>query len=464
MSSREQLSSMLEPFGQAHLLKFWGSLSLSQQQHLQEQINAINFEQLRTLLKQQGTGSELTEMAACANAPPALTLEQFHDAQAYNQAVKLGSAAIAAGKVAMLLTAGGQGSRLGFEHPKGMFPIGPVSGRSLYQMIIEKVFARARQFGGSIPFYVMTSPPTHWESLNYLAEHKNFAYPADDFRVFCQGVMPAVDSNDKIILAEKHSIFQSPDGHGGAVAGLANSGCLEEMLDRGIEYVFYGQVDNPLIQACDPALIGFHIAKQSEMTTQVIRKTDPMQKVGNVVSVDGRVHIIEYSDLAEEYARQENKDGTLKFWAGSIAVHVFDTAFLDRSSKDADSLPFHRARKKVPFVDPQGELQTPVQPNATKFERFIFDLLPQARNAIVCEVDPAEGFCAVKNSAPAQSETPEHVKNAISHLHRKWIRQAGVSIGDGVTVEISPLFAVDEHEVAKRFQQIDTIDEATYFV
>ncbi len=226
MSSHEQLSSMLESFGQAHLLKFWESLSPSQQQHLQEQINAINFEQLRTLLKQQGADSELTEMVARANAPPAITLQQFHDVQAYHQAVKLGSAAIAEGKVAMLLTAGGQGSRLGFEHPKGMFPIGPVSGRSLYQMIIEKVFARARQFGGSIPFYVMTSPPTHWESLNYLADHKNFAYPADDFRVFCQGVMPAVDSNDKIILAEKHSIFESPDGHGGAVAALANSGCL----------------------------------------------------------------------------------------------------------------------------------------------------------------------------------------------------------------------------------------------
>ncbi|MCH2182889.1 MAG: UDPGP type 1 family protein [Mariniblastus sp.] len=464
MKSLEQLSSTLDSTGQAHLLNFWDSLSSSQQQQLHDQISGIDFEQLGSLLSQESAGGELSALADRAQPPPAITLEQFHDAQAHRHAVELGSDAIASGKVAMVLTAGGQGSRLGFEHPKGMYPIGPVSGCSLYQMIIEKVLARARQFGSSIPLYVMTSPPTHVESSNYLAEHDYFAYPADDFRLFCQGVMPAVDSENKIILAEKHSLFLSPDGHGGAVAALTNSGCLQEMLDRGVEFVFYGQVDNPLIQACDPALIGFHIARQSEMTTQVVRKTDPLQKVGNVVAIDGRVQIIEYSDLPAEYACRQNEDGSLRLWAGSIAVHVFDTAFLDRVSRDAASLPFHRARKKVTFVDRNGEKQIPVEPNATKFERFIFDLLPQARNAIVCEVDPAEGFCAVKNSAPAESETPQHVKDAISRLHRQWIRRAGVRAEDGVAVEISPLFAVDEPQFARRVQKMEPICEPTYLV
>ena len=455
---------MLDCFGQSHLLKFWDELSSSQQNGLRQQIEKIQFEQIVSLLKQDDADSQLSGLAEKAQAPPAITLEQFHDPAAHRQAVELGNAAIAAGKVAMILTAGGQGSRLGFDHPKGMYPIGPVSGCSLYQMIVEKVVARARQFGSSIPLYVMTSPPTHVESSNYLAEHNYFSCPSKDIRLFCQGVMPAVDADHRIILKDKHSVFLSPDGHGGAVAALTHSGCLQDMLQRGIEFVFYGQVDNPLIQVCDPALIGFHIARQSEMTTQVVRKTDPLQKVGNVVSVNGRVQIIEYSDLPVEFARQENEDGSLKLWAGSIAVHVFDMAFLERVSQDAASLPFHRARKKVPFVDDHGKVQSPDQPNATKFERFIFDLLPQAKNAIVCEVDPAEGFCAVKNSAPAESETPEHVQAAISRLHRQWIRRAGVPVEEGVPVEISPLFAVDERQFAERYRKTEAICEPTYFV
>lgn len=463
MSCPKPLSSLLETYGQSHLLEFWDALLPPQQKHLQDQIESIDFQQLRLLLAQEGMEQTWSEKAAVAEPPPAITLDQFRDSVAHNHALKLGGDAIAAGKVAMVLTAGGQGSRLGFDHPKGMFPIGPISRRSLYQIIIEKVAARAKQFGGSIPFYVMTSPPTHFESSNYLTQHERFGYPEGDFRIFCQGVMPAVDSDGKIILAEKHSVFQSPDGHGGTIAGLVKSGYLQEMLDRGVEYIFYGQVDNPLIQACDPALIGFHIMNESEMTTQVIRKNEPLQKVGNVVSVDGNVQIIEYSDLPDAYAKTENPDGSLRFWAGSIAVHVFNSAFLDRVRHDTDSLPFHRAQKKVPYIDSDGKVVQPEHANATKFEKFIFDLLPKAKNAIVCEVEPEEGFCAVKNAAPASSETPEHVKKAISDLHRKWLTRAGVSVAEGVAVEINPFRAVDEQEVAARLGKMKAVVESTYF-
>lgn len=210
--------------------------------------------------------------------------------------------------------------------------------------------------------------------------------------------MPAVDSAGKLLLAEKGSIFVSPDGHGGTLAALDRNHCLSDMQQRRIKHVFYGQVDNPLMQACDPALIGYHILRKSEMTTQAIQKTDPLQKVGNVVSVDGRVRIIEYSDLPDEFAKQTDSDGNLKLWAGNIAVHVFELAFLTRANSGASSLPFHRALKKVPFVDLAGNTVEPSAPNAVKFEKFIFDLLPLAETAIVCEVDPAKGYSAVKNA------------------------------------------------------------------
>jgi UDP-N-acetylglucosamine/UDP-N-acetylgalactosamine diphosphorylase len=287
--------------------------------------------------------------------------------------------------------------------------------------------------------------------------------PASDIKIFCQGVMPAVDADGKLLLETKGKIFVSPDGHGGTLAALVKNGCLDDANQRGIEHLFYGQVDNPLIQICDPALIGYHIKSKSEMTSQVVRKNEPTQKVGNVVAVDGKVQIIEYSDLPEKHARQTEEDGSLKLWAGSIAVHIFSVDFLQKSSKQAETLPFHHARKIVPFVDSSGQTVKPDAANAIKFERFIFDLLPYANNAIVCEVDPADGFCAVKNAPPAPSETPDHVKAAISNLHKRWLDEAGVKVADGVKVEINPLFAPDALALKSKVSAGTTISKTTYF-
>jgi UDP-N-acetylglucosamine/UDP-N-acetylgalactosamine diphosphorylase len=200
------------------------------------------------------------------------------------------------------------------------------------------------------------------------------------------------------------------------------------------------------------------------MTSQVVRKHDPMLKVGNVVVVDGATQIIEYSDLPEEYARQTLPDGSLKLWAGSIAVHVFERSFLERASDRADALPFHHAHKKVAFVDSDGDLIKPTENNATKFERFIFDLLPSAQNAIVCEVDPADGFCAVKNAPPAPSETPQHVKDAIVALHTRWLQEAGLTVAEGVRVEINPMFALDIDQLKDKLPAETAVTEDRYFV
>jgi UDP-N-acetylglucosamine/UDP-N-acetylgalactosamine diphosphorylase len=454
----------LHPFGQSGLIRFWDELNESQRQSLAQQIREIDFELIGSLFDSQDEANQWGELAARAVVPPAITLADFADPESYRKAYSIGGDAIAKNKVAMILVAGGQGSRLGFHHPKGMYSIGPLSGRSLYQVHIEHLMARAKQFGAKIPLYVMSSPPTHDETTEFLRANKNFGLAEEDLRVFCQGTMPAVNENGRLILKSKHELFLSPDGHGGTLAALVKSGCLQDMQDRGIQHVFYAQVDNPLVQVCHPALIGYHIENQSEMTSQVVRKTDPMQKVGNVVKVDDEVRIIEYSDLPEEYARQTNGAGTLKLWAGSIAVHVFETAFLDRCRDRPEALPYHRARKKVPYIDEQGNQVEPGEPNAIKFERFIFDLLPVARNAIVCEVDPAEGFCAVKNAAPAESETPEHVKQALIDLHTKWLKQAGAEVEPGTDVEINPLFAVDCEQLGEKISAGTRVAGPTYFV
>ncbi len=440
---KSTLESVLAPHHQSHVLKHWEKLDSAAQQKLADQILAFDFDQLARLFRQQDTGTHWDELAEKASVPPAITLADFADAASHDAAWQAGADLLRQGKVGMIITAGGQGSRLGFDHPKGMFPIGPVSDVTLFQIFFEKVMARANQFGSVVPIYIMTSPPTHDETIVFLKEQNWFGMNPEDVQVFCQGVMPAVDHNGKILLSEVGEVFVSPDGHGGALLALEKSGALADMQQRGVEHVFYGQIDNPLVQVCAPALLGYHANSGSEMTSQVVRKSDPLQKVGNVITVDGVVQIIEYSDLSEQYARETTADGSLKLWAGSIAVHIFKTEFFQRMSDTTDSMPFHRAHKKVAFIDDSGQRVEPETNNAIKFEKFIFDLLPAANHAIICEVDPADGFCAVKNAPPAAAETPDHVKQAISALHTRWFNEAHVQVADGVIVEISPLFAPD---------------------
>ena len=458
-----KLQQQLTSHGQEHVLKFWDQLDADQQSSLSDTLAKVDFAQLDELFNKSFSESSWAELAASAEVPPARTLEDFADGASFIEARQKGLEVLRGGKVAMVIVAGGQGSRLGFNHPKGMFPIGPISDRTLFQIFFENVKARGAESGTTIPLYIMTSPPTHVETVEFLTANNWFGIPESDVRVFCQGTMPAVDENGKLLLESKHGIFQSPDGHGGTLKALEVNGCLKDMQDRGIEHLFYAQIDNPLVQVCHPALLGYHVLAGSEMTTQVVRKIEPLQKVGNVVEVDGVVQIIEYSDLPEEYARQTNDDGSLKLWAGNIAVHIFSVGFLERSMDNADSLPFHRAHKKVPYIDGDGNLVTPDSPNAFKFEKFIFDLLPSAKNAIVCEVDPAEGFCAVKNAPPAPSETPDHVKDAIVALHRSWLESAGAKVADGVRVEISPMFATDRESLAEKIEAGTTIDSDKYF-
>jgi UDP-N-acetylglucosamine/UDP-N-acetylgalactosamine diphosphorylase len=461
---KTELLEKLKQHGQEHLLRFWDDLSVAQQESLNSQIQQIDFEQIRTLYEIAASDDKWQELAAAAEVPTAITLDDFANADSYEKARATGLKALSEGKVAMILVAGGQGSRLGFDHPKGMFPIGPISKRTLYQMMIEQVMARSMECHAKIPLYIMTSPPTHEETSEFLKSNRYFGFNSEDLKIFCQGVMPAVDQDGKLLLENKGSIFASPDGHGGTLRALEVNGCLADMKARGVEHLFYAQIDNPLVQVCNPALLGYHIESKSEMTSQVVRKNEPLQKVGNVVEVDGRVQIIEYSDLPEEFAKQTNADGSLKLWAGSIAVHIFKSDFLYGSARQADSLPFHRAHKKVAFVDADGKQVEPEQANAVKFEKFIFDLLPGAKNAIVCEVNAADGFCAVKNSPPAPSETPDHVKAAIVDLHKRWLTEAGAAVVDGVKVEISPLFATDAESLKEKIASGIKIESDTYFV
>lgn len=457
-----RLVAKLRPSGQEHLLRFWNELDEAGRRQLARQIEAVDFGQIASLYKQQAATHDWAALARRASPPRAMRLADRMGREA-EEARRRGAEALAAGRVGVLIVAGGQGSRLGFEHPKGLLSIGPVSRGSLLQIHFEKALAAARRYGAGVPIYLMTSPVTHDEQVAYLAEQDYFGMPADDVVPFCQGTVPAVDAaSGKLLLAEKDSLFLSPDGHGGTVAALAASGAIDDMRRRGIEHLFYLQVDNPLTPICDAEFIGDHLLAESDFSSIACAKQTPQDRLGNFALIDGRLHMIEYSDLPDDVAEKRDAAGSLVFWAGSVAIHVFRVAFLERMLKLKDALPFHIARKKVRHVNEAGEHVEPDEPNALKFERFIFDLLPHAKNPIIVEYDEHEVFAPVKNAPGASRDTPEYVQRFMIELHRQWLKAAGTQVAEGVAVEISPLWALDATGVAARADRPKRIGEPTY--
>ncbi len=465
----DQLRERYRKFGQDHVFAFWDSLDEQEREGLLAQLAAVDLEQLDGLFRGEAHGEDWHALSRRAEPPAAVRLAE-RKASGPNTlgitaeaAIEEGVAALRQGKVAVLITAGGQGSRLGFDKPKAMYPVGPVSKATLGQIHIEKVLAASERYDAPVHLLLMTSPATHEDTLEYLEDNNRFGLPADQLTVFCQGTMPAVDAETgKLLLASKDALFRSPDGHGGTLAGLDSSGALDRLLQAGVEHLFYLQVDNPLVPICDPELIGYHRLAKSELTSVAVAKQEPQEKLGNFATIDGKMQVIEYSDFPDEVAELRGPDGGLKFWAGSIAVHVFDTAFLDRARGQKDSLPIHIAHKKVPHIDSAGQAVKPDEPNALKFERFIFDLLPHAERPIVVEYREEDCFAPLKNAPGAPKDTEEYVQELMTRQHRDWLAAAGVEVSEAATVEISPRYALDADQLSEKTEAIGPINESTY--
>lgn len=463
------LRERLAPFGQEHVLQFWPQLNSEQQSALARQIQSIDLGLIEELCRGTNQSHDWAALARQAEPPQAMRLAERRSGvksslgMTANEARQRGIEALHAGEVGVLLVAGGQGTRLGFQLPKSLFPIGEISEVSLLQIHVEKVLATSRRYGVAIPLYLMTSPATHNATVQFLDENKRFGLAKSDLFVFCQGSMPVVDAESgKLLMADIGQLFLSPDGHGGTVAALEASGATRHMCERGIRDLFYLQVDNPLAPICDPELIGTHLLAESELTSLAVAKGDPRDKLGNFAMIDNRLHVIEYSDFPDDVAERRDAAGELVFWAGSVAIHIFHVDFLQRSLAMKDSLPFHIARKKVAHVDSDGQRANPSQPNALKFERFIFDLLPQAKRPIVVEYAEEDSFAPLKNAPGAAKDTAEYVQRMMADQSRRWLEAAGATVADGVAVEISPLWALDAEGVAQRVQAGAVFDKPVF--
>lgn len=464
MMLQDELRRKLQQHRQEHVLAWWDRLNDNERRGLIDQLLGIDLDRLAQLY---------AERAHTYRAPDSSWIKPLDIVPADapdNPAMRAaGEEALRRGEVAALVVAGGQGSRLGFEHPKGMYSIGPISRKSLFQIHAEKVSALGRRYGKQPPFLLMTSPATDAETRQFFAEYAYFGLPKEEVFFFCQGTMPALDlAAGKLLLEAPGRLFLSPDGHGGTLTALSKSGLLGQLRRRGIRHLFYFQVDNPLVKVADPIFIGRHLSQRSEVSSKIVPKQGPKDRLGNLVLVDGRCTMIEYSDLPDSLANERDAKGRLRLWAGSPAIHVFDVDFLTRVTEGAGLLPFHTARKKVPYLDDKGQVVQPQKENALKFERFIFDVLPLAERWLVMETSHREEFAPLKNAEGADS--PQVVQAALTNLAADWLMRAGVEVprtanGEpAVALEVSPLFALDADEFARRVGRNKRINEATYFV
>jgi UDP-N-acetylglucosamine/UDP-N-acetylgalactosamine diphosphorylase len=449
-----ELDSRLGPWGQTHLLCWWQQLSPPQRQWLAEQVRGLDLRLLQQLFRGSAEGSAKVNWDAVRPAP-VLSLSASWDDR--RRAVERGEQALKAGQVAVVLVAGGQGTRLGHDAPKGTYPIGPVSGKSLFQIHAEKVRALGRRHGAPLPLFIMTSPDNDAATRAFFAAQQFFGLAPGQVTFFQQGTMPVVNRyTGSLFLADRDRLAAAPNGHGGVLKALADGGHLADLGRRGVRYLFYYQVDNPLVKVADPAYLGAHAEAGAEMSVKVVSKLSPQERLGVVTLVDGRPRIIEYSDLPPELAERRRPDGALELSAGSIAVHIFNVAFLERLAAGGEPLPYHRAIKTVPHLQESGHLVHPDQPNAVKFETFVFDALPLAHKALVVEASRREEFEPLKYAEGENS--PATVRRAMSALFADWLRRAGVEVKGG-PVEISPLFALDAEELRVKLTRTGPVVE-----
>ena len=458
--------------GQGHVFNYYDRLSPAEQLALLAEAAEIDLAELdlltRTLLGAEakaGVNFDGLEPATYERLP-----ERGGNFKDWVIAKSAGEAALRAGRVAAFTVAGGQGTRLGYDGPKGTFGVTPIKGKSLFQVFAEKLRSVGRRYGKTPLWFIMTSSLNHEATEAFFREHGFFGLEASRVHLFRQGRMPAVDFTGKILISSRGAIAMSPDGHGGSLRALERSGALDLMQREGVDILSYFQVDNPLVRAIDPSFVGWHVLSGSEMSSKMVPKAYAGEKVGHFCRQDGRSVVIEYSDLPKEIQEEvDPKTGRLRYLAGSIAIHILDTKFIRRMATGGEgvALPFHRADKKIPTIDAHGEPVNPKAPNGVKFELFIFDALPFAKNPVIIETRREDEFSPVKNAEGIDS--PQTCKDDQVRQFTRWLNREGAAIVTDATglpaqrIEISPLFGYDADSFSEawraRFPQLALKDD-----
>ncbi len=451
---RDGLAGRLREFGQDHLLRFWDELDAAQRATLSAQIAQIDLELTQRLIDawiKSTPSPEHFSRIEPANVIPLPTPDR-PDARA---AWDAGEAALRAGRVGIVLVAGGQGTRLGFDGPKGTFPIGPATGRTLFQYHADRILYAQDRYGCTLPWYIMVGETNEAATREYFAANGYLGLDPANVRFFKQAMMPTVGEDGRILLESKSRVAMNPNGHGGCIPALVENGILDDARARGIDLLSYFQVDNWAVKLADPYFIGYHVLGDGQMSSKVKRKSTPREASGVFCVCDGRVRVIEYTELDIYPALLEtDANGRLVHFAANAGIHVLDVEFVDRVYRDYNRFPWHCSHKKVAHIDATGQLVKPEKPNAYKFETFVFDALGYATGRpIAMEIDVKTEYALSK-----QMDGPGGVTEARQLMHDYWggwLEAAGCPRDlSGIDIEISPRYAATQAEFVQKAKHL----------
>lgn len=431
----KKAEELLKKYKQEQLLRFYNKLNENEKEYLLNDISQIDFKLIRSVYKKT-KDSEETESKNELKPLTAKSLAMYskEEKQAF---YNIGRNAIKDGKVAVYLVAGGQGSRLGHDGPKGTYSIGLPSGKSLFQLQCERIIYLSRKVEKDIPMYIMTSTKNNDDTVNFFEENNYFGYKKEIVMFIKQGNLPAVDEDGKILLSEKNRVNMCANGNGGCFIALKQSGALDDMKKKGVEWVFLCGVDNALVKMADPLFIGFTICSKQLAASKVVAKRYPEEKVGLICYKNNKPAIVEYSEIPKRLTEERNEEGKLLYSNSNILNHILNIRFIEAVA-DA-SLPLHIAHKKIEYIDELGRRIAPDKPNGYKFEYFLFDVFERLEDMAVLEVEREAEFAPVKNKEGEDS--PKTARELILNLHKKWLADAGVDMKvlEGKEIEISPL-------------------------
>lgn len=449
--SFQDVKARLDDCNQSHLLKFWDQLNNDEREGYLKYLEGIPLKYYNELFKRAiETLTEDVQKLDSRMKP--IPDEQFESevtcsASKLEEYMGLGLEAIADGQVGVILMAGGQGTRLGVDYPKGMYSVGLPSGKTLFQIqaerirTIQKLAEQSHEKRGIIPWYIMVSGPTAKPTREFLKKNNYFGLLPENVVLFEQSLLPCFDFKGKIIMEDKNKISFAPDGNGGIYGSLEKNGVLDDMEKRGVRYLHVHSMDNILVKVADPVFIGYCIKKEADCAAKVVQKNGPFEPLGVVSQVDGCVQVVEYSEITEKTATLTDSEGKLVFCAGSICNHFFTTKFLCNIAENYEhQLKLHVAKKKIKYIDDEGVLIKPKTPNGIKIEKFIFDVFMFSKNFVMWEVPRYSEFSALKNSDDVGKDCPSTAKRDLLTLHKKYLLDAGATV-IGEEVEISPLLS-----------------------
>ena len=388
---KEEAISKLKKYNQEHILKY--DLNNKQQEELEKQIENIDFEQLKSLY--ESTKEEkCIEEKKIEHIPYTDKTKLTKEEQL--SLFEIGEQVIKQGHYAVITMAGGQGTRLGHNGPKGTYALDTINGKKyIFEIVIDRLKKAEKQYNVTIPWYVMTSKENHQDTILFLEKNNYFGYNKDKIKFFKQGELPLIDTQGKIILDENAKIKEAADGNGGIYEALSKSGMLQELKQNQIEWIFISGIDNILSNFVDPILLGLTIKENNVIASKSVAKANPQEKVGVFCKMNGKPKIIEYIDLPEEMAEELDENGELMYGEVNIGTYLYNRSVLENLANA--KLPYHAAFKKSGYLNANGKFIEPDEPNVFKFETFIFDAFTRYDDMTIMRVKREDEFAPVKN-------------------------------------------------------------------